>query len=321
MTPNQIARRLIAAVLALNSALALAQTYPAKAITFIVPFPAGSATDLMARVLAEHIGKSAGQAVLVENKAGANGTIGTAAAARAPADGYTFVIATSTTHAANASLYRKLPYDPIKNFTPVSQLAEIPFVMLAHPSVPADTAVKFVAHAKANPDKLAWGHGSSGSLIPGNALVTANRLAMVAVPYKGVPPAVADALGNQVQMVFADIATALPQVKAGKLNALAVTSAAEHPLLPGVLPLSSVVPGFEMNSWFAMYAPAGTPEPVVKKMNQWTRAALNDKGIQSKLTTSGFRLTPSSPAELGLFTAKETIKWGKAVTAAGITPE
>ena len=298
-----------------------AQTYPAKPITFIVPFPAGSATDLMARILAEHIGKSAGQTIVVDNKAGANGTIGTAAAAKAAADGYTFVIATSTTHAANASLYRKLPYDPIKDFTPVSQLSDIPFVMLVHPSVPADTAQKFVTYAQANPNKLAWGHGSSGSLIPGNALVTTNKLNMVAVPYKGVQPAVADALGNQVQMVFADIANALPQVKAGKLKALAVTSAAEHPLLPGVSPLSSVVPGFEMNSWFAMYAPTGTPEPVVKKMNDWVRAALKDPGIQSKLNTSGFRLTPSSPAELGVFTAKETIKWAKAVTAAGIIPE
>ena len=329
MTPRPFARRLLArrllaataTVLALTSTAAMAQTYPAKPITFIVPFPAGSATDLVARVLAEHVGKSAGQTVVVENKAGANGTIGTAAAAKAPADGYSFVIATSTTHAANASLYRKLPYDPIKDFTPVSQLAEIPFVMLVHPSVPADTAVKFVAHAKANPDKLAWGHGSSGSLIPGNALVTANKLTMVAVPYKGVPPAVADALGNQVQLVFADISTALPQVRAGKLRALAVTSAAEHPLLPGVPPLSGVVPGFEMNSWFAMYAPAGTPEPVVKTMNQWVRAALNDASNQSRLTAAGFRLTPGSPAELGLFTAKETIKWGKAVMAAGIVPE
>jgi len=298
-----------------------AQNYPNRPITFIVPFPAGSATDLMARVLAEHIGKSAGQTIVVDNKAGANGTIGTAAAAKAAPDGYTFVVATSTTHAANASLYRKLPYDPIKDFTPVSQLSDIPFVMLVHPSVPVDNAVKFVAYAKANPDKLAWGHGSSGSLIPGNALVTHNKLSMVAVPYKGVQPAVADALGNQVQMVFADIANALPQVKAGKLKALAVTSASEHPLLPGVAPLSAVVPGFEMNSWFAMYAPSGTPEPVVKKMNEWVRAALKDTGVQSKLNTSGFRLTPSTPAELGTFTAKETVKWAKAVTAAGITPE
>lgn len=315
------ARRLIATVFAVTTSAAMAQAYPNKPITFIVPFPAGSATDLTARVLGEHISKLAGQAIVVDNKAGANGTIGTAAAAKAAPDGYTFVVATSTTHAANASLYRKLPYDPIKDFTPVSQLADIPFVMLVHPSVPADTPQKFVAHAQANPDKLAWGHGSSGSLIPGNALVTHNKLKMVAVPYKGVQPAVADALGNQVQLVFADIANAMVQVKAGKLRALAVTSAAEHPLLPGVQPLSVVVPGFEMNSWFAMYAPAGTPAAAVNKMNEWVRAALKDPTVQSKLTGQGFRITPSSPAELGVFTAKETIKWAKAVTSAGITPE
>jgi tripartite-type tricarboxylate transporter receptor subunit TctC len=302
-------------------AAAQAKKYPEHPVTFVVPFPAGSATDQLARVLAEHVGRAAGQSVIIDNKPGANGTIGTAAAAKAPADGHSFLIATSTTHAANASLYRRLPYDPIKDFTPVSRLGEIPFVMLVNPSVPTDTAQKFVAHVKAHPDQLAWGSGSSGSLIPGHALVSANGLRMTHVPYKGVQPAMTDAIGGQTQLVFADLSSGVPQVKGGKLRALAVTSAAEHPMLPGVPPMSVVVPGFEMTAWFAMYAPAATPPVVVEKMNQWVRAALADPAVQAKLATSGFKLTPSTPAELGLFAAKETLKWAKAVQAAGIQPE
>jgi tripartite-type tricarboxylate transporter receptor subunit TctC len=319
MTRRRLA--LLLGALAASGGAAAQAGYPQRTINFLVPFPAGSATDQMARVLGEHIGKAAKQAVIVDNKPGANGTIGTASAAKAAPDGYSFLIATSTTHAANPSLYRKLPYDPIKDFTPVSQLAEIPFVMLVHPSVPADSAAKFVAHAKANPDKLAWGSGSSGSLIPGHALVSANKLAMVHVPYKGVQPAMTDAMGGQIQLVFGDLASAAPQVKAGKLRALAVTSTAEHPMLPGIPPLSTVVPGFELTAWFAIYAPAGTPEPIVQKMNQWVRAALTDPSVKAKLDPMGFRLTPGSPNELGVFAAKETIKWAKAVTGAGIVPE
>ena len=310
-----------AALAAAGPAAAQARKYPDHAITFIVPFPAGSATDQLARVVAEHVSRAVGQSVIVDNKPGANGTIGTAAAAKAPADGHSFLIATSTTHAANASLYRRLPYDPIKDFAPVTRLGEIPFVMLVNPAVPADTAQKFVAHVKANPDKLAWGSGSSGSLIPGHALVTANGLRMTHVPYKGVQPAMTDTMGGQTQLVFADLSSGVPQVKAGKLRALAVTSATEHPMLPGVPPMSVVVPGFEMTAWFAMYAPAATPQAAVDKMNQWVRAALADPTVQAKVATSGFKLTPSTPAELGLFAAKETLKWAKAVQTAGIQAE
>jgi tripartite-type tricarboxylate transporter receptor subunit TctC len=309
-------------VLAATKGEALPVGYPQRSFNWIVPFPAGSATDQLARVVAEYVGKAAGQAIVIDNKPGANGTLGTGTAAKAAPDGYNFLIATSTTHAANASLYRKLPYDPIKDFTPVTRLAEIPFIMLVNPSVPADTAEKFVAYVKANPDKLAWGSGSSGSLIPGHALVHANKLVMAHIPYKGVQPAMTDAMGGTIQLVFGDLASGVPQVKAGKLRALAVTSGKEHPMLPGVPPMTkSVVPGFEMTAWFAMYAPAGTPEPLVVKMNQWVRAALGDKGVQAKLALSGFELTPGTPSELGLFAAKETLKWAKAVQTAGIVAE
>lgn len=327
---RRLARRTLLLVLTLgglNSAAlaagpAVPTGYPQHSLNWIVPFPAGSATDQLARVVAEHVGKAAGQTIVIDNKPGANGTLGTGTASKAAPDGYNFLIATSTTHAANASLYRKLPYDPIRDFTPVTRLAEIPFIMLVNPGVPADTAEKFVAYVKANPDKLAWGSGSSGSLIPGHALVHANKLVMAHIPYKGVQPAMTDAMGGTIQLVFGDLASGVPQVKAGKLRALAVTSGKEHPMLPGVPTMTrSIVPGFEMTAWFAMYAPAGTPELVVAKMNQWVRAALNDKSVQAKLALSGFELTPSSPSELGLFAAKETLKWAKAVQTAGIAAE
>lgn len=322
-------RRALALSLALLALTGFAQaagstaaaSYPQRTLSWTVPFPAGSATDQLARVLAEHVSRAAGQAIIIENKPGANGTLGTASAAKAHADGYSFLIATSTTHAANASLYRKLPYDPIKDFTPVTRLAEIPFVMLVNPAVPGDTVEKFVSYAQANPDKLAWGSGSSGSLIPGQALATANKLTMIHVPYKGIQPALTDTIGGTIQLLFADLATAVPHVKAGKLKGLAVTSAKAHPMLAGVPPLSKVVPGFEMTAWFAMYAPAGTPEPVVQKMNQWVRGALGDPAVKARLALSGYELTPGTPAELGLFAAKETLKWAKAVQAAGIVAE
>lgn len=312
----------LAAAAVLSADLAQAQsTWPTKLVTLIVPFPAGSATDQLARVLAEQLRKDLGQPVVIDNKPGANGSIGTAAAAKASKDGQTFLVATSTTHAANASLFRKLPYDPIKDFAPVTRLAQIPFVVLINPNVPARDLRELVAYARANPGKLAWGSGSSGSLIPGHALASANQLEMVHVPYKGIPPALMDAIGNTIQMVSADVATAQPHVSAGKLRALAVTSAQPHPMLPGVPPLATVVPGFEMTAWFALYAPAGTDPAVIARANAAVAAALKNPAVASKLAPSGFEVVTSSPDELGLYAAKETIKWAKAVKAANIAPE
>lgn len=301
---------------------AWAQTaWPTKPLTLIVPFPAGSATDQLARVLAEQLRKDLGQAVVVDNKPGANGTIGSGVAAKSAKDGHSFLVATSTTHAANASLYRKLSYDPINDFAPVTRLAQIPFVLLVNPQVPAKDLRELVAYARANPGKLSWGSGSSGSLIPGHALASANQLDMVHVPYKGVPPALMDAIGNTIQLVSADVSTAHPHVSSGKLRALGVTSAGPHPMLPGVPPLASVVPGFEMTAWFALYAPAGTDPAFIAKAHSAVVAALKNPAVAGKLAPSGFEIVTSTPDELGLYAAKETLKWAKAVKAAGIQPE
>lgn len=318
--PGFVRSLLVSLLAALSAGVAAAGPWPERGLTWIVPFPAGSATDQLARVLGERVATLAGRPIVIDNRPGANGLLGTTAAAKAT-DGHSFLVATSTTHAANASLYRRLPYDPIRDFAPVSRLAEIPFVMLVHPGVPADSLATFTDHARAHPDKLAWGSGSSGSLIPGQAFAAANKLALIHVPYKGVQPAMTDTIGGTLQLVFGDLASAVPQVRAGKLRALAVTSAKPHPLLPGVPPLATAVPGFEMTAWFAFYAPAGTAELVIARMNGWLRMALADPAVRAKLAPAGFELTPSSPGELGLFAAKETVKWAKAVQAAGIVAE
>ncbi|WP_240635937.1 Bug family tripartite tricarboxylate transporter substrate binding protein [Caldimonas tepidiphila] len=328
MTPNPLRRfarlllpALLGGAMSAVGAAPAGEAWPQKSVTLVVPFPAGSATDQLARVLGEQLQKELKQPFVIDNKAGANGSIGTAAAAKAAPDGYTLLVATSTTHAANASLYRRLPYDPIKDFAPVSRLAQIPFVMLVNPQLPAAKPQELVALIQKNPGKYSWGSGSSGSLIPGHALVSANKLDMVHVPYKGVPPAIMDTIGNTIQLVFADTANAVPQVKAGKLKALAVTSSREHPMLPGVPPMSTVVPGFEMTAWFALYAPAGTPPEIIQRLNRSVQRALAEPAAREKLAPSGFELGTGSPDELGLFAAKETLKWAKAVKSAGITPE
>jgi tripartite-type tricarboxylate transporter receptor subunit TctC len=316
-------RNLLAALLAwpiLLASHAHAQDWPSRTVTIVVPFPAGSATDQLARVLGEQMQRDLGKPVVVENRPGANGTIGTAAAAKAT-DGHTLLMATSTTHAANASLYRRLPYDPIKDFVPIGRVAQIPFVMLVNPQVPAKTIQEFVAYAKANPGKLGWGSGSSGSLIPGNTLVTYHKLDMNHAQYRGVQPAVVDMIGGTIQMAFADLATAAPQVQAGKARALAVTSATPHPTMPGVPPMSVSVPGFEMTAWFGLYGVAGMDTKVVDRVNRSLNAAMARREVQQKLAPLGFEFTPSTPDDLGLFAAKETVKWAKAVIQAGIKPE
>jgi tripartite-type tricarboxylate transporter receptor subunit TctC len=302
--------------------MAMATKWPERPVTLIVPFPAGSATDLLARTLSEELTKALGQTFIVENKAGANGTIGATSAANAKPDGYTFLVATSTTHAANASLFKKLQYDPIKDFSPVSRLAEIPFVLLTNLEVPATSAGMLASYIRANPGKISWGSGSSGSQLPGFAFASMSGLDVVHVPYKGVPPALLDTIGNVIQFTFADLATALPQIKAGKLRPLGVTSAQAHPLLPSVPALTAtVMPGFEMTAWFALYAPASVNQRIITALNKAVQDAMALQKVQTRLSPSGFTAKTSSPQELGLFAAKETVKWAKAVSQAGIIPE
>jgi tripartite-type tricarboxylate transporter receptor subunit TctC len=297
-------------------------SYPSGTIKFVVPFAAGSATDTLARVLGEKMSASLGQAVVVDNMPGANGFLAAQNVARAEPDGLTVLVTSNTTHAANQSLFKKLPYDPINGFEPVSELGTITLALVVHPSVPASTAQELIAYAKAKPGELTFGSGSSSSRIAGEMLKTLAGIDMLNVPYKSNPQAVTDLLGGQISLVFADISTTLPQAKAGNVKALAVSSAERSPLAPDLPTMAEAgVPGYDLTAWFAAFVPAGTPRPIVDKLNAAFKAALADPQATKTLLGAGIEPTSSTPEELKAFVASETEKWAKIVKAAGIEPE
>lgn len=309
----------IAAMLALPAA---AQEFPSKGIKFIVPFAAGSATDALARILGEHIGRSLGKPVVVENLPGASGVLAAQNAARAEPDGHTVLITTNTTHGANQSLLKSVPYDAVTSFEPIGKLGTITLALTTHPSVPAKTVKELLAHAKANPGKLTFGAGSSSSRIAGEMLKSLAGLDLTYVPYRSNPQAITDLLGGQIAIVFADISTTLPQVKAGKINGLAVSTARRSPLAPDLPTMAEAgVPGYDLAAWFAAFAPAKTPRPIVDKLNQALTAALADKATQERLLAAGIEPETSTPDELRAFVPVEIRKWAEIVKAAGIQPE
>jgi tripartite-type tricarboxylate transporter receptor subunit TctC len=302
---------------------ALAQDgYPSRVIEFVVPFAAGSATDTLARVLGEKMSASLGQPIVVDNRPGASGFLAAQNVARAEPDGHTVLVTSNTTHAANQSLFKKLPYDPVADFEPVSTLGTITLALVVNPSVPASTAKELIDYAKANPGELTFGSGSSSSRIAGEMLKTLAGIDMTNVPYKSNPQAVTDLLGGQISLVFADISTTLPQAKAGKVKALAVSSAERSPLAPDLPTMAEAgVPGYDLTAWFAAFVPAGTPKPVIDKLNAAFKAALADPKVTQALLSAGIEPSSSTPEELKAFVASETEKWAKTVKAAGIEPE
>ncbi|MDM0012988.1 tripartite tricarboxylate transporter substrate binding protein [Variovorax sp. J22P168] len=312
-----------AAALALAPLLGHAQAFPDKAITFVVPFAAGTATDQIARALAAGVTAETKQAVVIENKAGASGFIASQQVAKAPADGYTVLITTNTTHAANEHLYKKLPYDPVKDFAPVAALGKGGQIMVVNPSFPAKTVAEFVALAKKEPGKYSFGSGSSSSRMAGELLQQMAGIQLLHVPYKSNTLAVTDLLGGQIHMMITDTATGLPQVKAGKLRALGVSGARRSPLAPDVPTIAEAgVKGYEMGYWFAAYAPAKTPPAVVKRLNELlVKAAHSEAAKTTFYEPTGTEVFTTSPDELAKFQAGESQKWGRIVKAAGIEAE
>ncbi|MGL5002645.1 MAG: Bug family tripartite tricarboxylate transporter substrate binding protein, partial [Casimicrobium sp.] len=229
-----------------------AQTYPNKPIKFVVPFPAGSATDVVGRVLAEGMGKELGQSIVVENKAGAQGTIGAGEVKNAAPDGYTILVTTSTTQAAVVSLLKKVPYDPVKDFTPIGKIATTPFVLITNDKVPANNLKEFIAYVKANPGKVRFGQGSSGSWVSGSLFASMIGGDMQMIPYKGIPPAITDMLGGSIEVVFADLGNAQAQIKGGKVKAFGVTTTKRAPQMPELPAIAEQVPGYELVPWFAL---------------------------------------------------------------------
>ncbi|ADX45764.1 hypothetical protein Acav_1847 [Paracidovorax avenae ATCC 19860] len=304
------------------SVMAQPAAYPSKPLTFVVPFAAGSATDQLARALGQAITTDTKQPVVVDNKAGASGMIAAQAVAKAPPDGYTVLITTNTTHAANEHLYRKLPYDPVKDFVPVTGLGKGGQVLVVNAGAPYRSVADLLAAAKKNPGKLSFGSGSSSSRMAGEMLKQLAGVDILHVPYKSNPLAITDLLGGQIDMMITDTSTGVPQIKSGKLRALGYSTQKRSAQLPDVPTLEEAgVKGYDMGYWFAAYVPAGTPAPVVSRLNELLTAATQSAAAKSFYDTAGSEPWTTTSAELARFQAAETQKWGKVIKAAGIDPE
>jgi len=319
-------RALLAAALlaAFAAAPAWAQgKYPERPVTFIVPFAAGSATDQLARALGASITADTKQAVIVDNKAGASGMMAAQAAARAPADGYTVLISTNTTHAANEHLYKKLPYDPVKDFVPVTGLGKGGQVLVVRADAPYKNVADLLAKAKKEPGKLSFGSGSSSSRVAGEMFKQLSGTDILHVPYKSNPNALTDLLGGQIDMMITDTATGVPQIKGGKLKALGVSTTKRIALLPDVPTIDEAgVKGYDMGYWFAAWVPANTPAPVVARLRELLVAGTKSAAAKSFYESTGTEAwTTASGEEMARFQAAEAQKWGKVIKSAGIEPE
>lgn len=296
--------------------------FPSKPMTFVVPFAAGSATDLIARALGQAITQSTGQSVIVENKGGASGMIAAQAVARAPADGYTVLITTNTTHAANEHLYKKLPYDPVKDFVPLTGLGKGGQVLVVNANSPFHSVKDLLDYAKKNPEKLSFGSGSSSSRMAGEMLKQLGNVDILHVPYKSNPLAITDLMGGQINLMITDVSTGVPQIQAGKLRALGFSTDTRSAMLPDVPTIAEAgVPGYNMGYWFAAYAPAGTPPAVASKLTELLVKAVDSSSAAGFYNQSGTTKWKSTSTELAKFQAEETQKWGKVIKAAGIQPE
>ena len=311
---------LLFAALALASP-ADAQTYPAHPAKLVVPFPAGSATDQVARLVGAQLQEALGQPFVVENKAGAQGAIAAAEAAKAAPDGYTLMLTTNTPHAANVSLFKKLAYDPVKDFTPIARIATTSFMLMVRSDFPAADLKAFLADVRKQPGKLSAGYGSSGSQVSAAMLKQMAKLDFVDVPYKGIPQAITDTMGGSLAFTFVDLSNAIAQAKGGKLRGLAVTSAKRTSLAPDLPALAEELPGYEIIAWFALVAPARLPQPLVQRLYEATLKALARPEVKEKFAAIGTDVAPLDPAQLGKFIAAEVANWAKLIRLAGIQPE
>jgi len=322
MTTRRTAIAALLAALPWAGVVHAADAYPAKPITFVVPFAAGSATDSLARALGQSISAETKQPVVIDNKAGASGMLAAQAVARAAPDGYTVLISTNTTHAANEHLYKKIGYDPVKDFAPVTALAKGYQVLVVNPNSPYKTLGELLAAAKKAPGKLSFGSGSASSRVAGELFTQMAGIEMLHVPYKSNPLAITDLLGGQLDMMIPDTATGAPQIKAGKLRALGVTATKPLALLPGVPTISEAgVKGYEMSYWFAAYLPANTPPAVVNRLHDLLVAGTTGPAAKAFFESGGSEPFTTTPDGLAKFQIDESQKWGKVIKAAGIEPE
>jgi tripartite-type tricarboxylate transporter receptor subunit TctC len=311
----------LAAVLS-EAPRARADDYPNKQITLIAPWPAGGAVDALCRAVAQPLADRLGKSVVVENRPGAGSVIGTAAGAKAAPDGYTLVMAGSGSLAISATMYKKLPYDPVKDFIPVALVAKIPFVLVVNPSLPVHTVTDLVAYAKENPGRLSFGSGGPGSPhhLYAELLKSMTGIEMTHIPYKGSLPALTDVIAGHVPLMFSDTVPSLPQIKEGKVRALGVSTSIRRPSAPDIPPIAEVgVPGFDAAGWGVFSVPAGTPEEIVSKLRTALVEVVALPAVQSQIIQLGMLPADSTPPmELQRFIDSEIVRWGKVVQQAGL---
>ncbi len=302
---------------------ASAQGYPSKPIRLVVGVPPGGATDAVARIVGQKLSEQLGQPVIVENKGGAGGNIGAETVAKAPPDGYTLFLAVIGTMAINQSLYKDMPFDTMRDFAPISQLTSMPQMLLVHPSVPASTVQEFIAYAKKNPGKLNFASGGKGTAthLAGELFKATSGTDLVHVAYKGNGPAMTDLLSGRVSAMFDQVVSGLPQVKAGKLRGLGVTTATRSQAAPEIPTIAeSGLPGYAVTTWHGLVAPAGTPREIINRLNAEVVKALDSAEVKQKFASNGIDPVSSSPQAFGDFMRSEIRKWSETVKAAGITP-
>ena len=312
---------LAAVALVLAAPSALAQGYPARPIRMVVPFPAGAATDLAARVIGQQLSATLGQPVVVDNKPGAGGSIAAMEVVRSAPDGYTLMFASNSAISSNVALLKNMPYDPNKDFTPVAGTGETALVLLVKAGFPVKNLRELIAYGKSHQGRVNAGYGSSSSQI---SIATLDKLAgtqTLLVPYKGIPLAVNDVLGGTLDYTFADIGNALAQVKGGNMRALGVTSTRRTPLMPDVPAIAEVLPGFDITAWFGIVGPAGMPRDVVDKLNAATTQVLKTPEMKDRLATIGLTPMPMAPEPFKGFIATEIVKWTRLAREANVQPE
>ena len=313
----------LAAALALGAAMPAALAQSSKPIRLVVPFPAGGATDLFARTLSQKMGERLGTSIVIDNKPGAGGSLGSDMAAKATADGQTLLFTTTSTHSIGPAIGAKLPYDTVRDFTPIAHVGNAPSIMLVPNSSPAKTVKEWIEYAKKNPGKLKYASSGNGTIVQLTAeLFKAQAGVFVThIPYKGTGLAIPDLVAGQLDVLFDSLPTGMPHVRDGRLRALAVTTLKRTPLAPDLPPVADTLPGFESNTWFGLYGPKGLPAEVVNRVNTAANQALSDPEVRAKLTTLGIEPVTSTPAQFAKMVADDQAKWKRIIAERKIVNE
>ncbi|MES2480910.1 MAG: tripartite tricarboxylate transporter substrate binding protein [Pseudomonadota bacterium] len=320
---TSFARAAFAAIGVVACMGAFAQDYPSKPVKFVVSFPAGSGSDIYTRLIAEDFRADMNQSFVVENRPGASAQIGSAYVAKSAPDGYTLLMTSNTAHAANPSLFKSLPYDPVADFTGIGRVLYMPYVLLVAKNSPINSVKDLIDRARAKPSSLSYGYGNSSSQVLSAAFSRQAQITSVAVPYKSAPATVTDLIGGHVDYVFSDVSSVLSHLQAGTVRAIGFSLLQRSPQLPNVPAIAETpgMEGFELTSWVGLLAPAGTPRPIVDKLNAQLRKTLAKPQVRDKLIALGAEVVPSSPAEMDEFVKQQLVSWGSKIRAAGIQPE